>query len=287
MQNVDPVIVYKTPFGKTGLFKSIVNYPEVDMEEYPYTLKYEYITKELKIINSSSIGIRLNPVLCEAFIHKNFKSPYLNIAEHVTIQNGVIILFFNEAKCDLNMLKRRNFNNIRLWSLFLIKGIVHLHLHRIIHGDIKSTNILLYDSIAKLSDFGSSALIIGNGNQLFHSKMYTPTHRAPEVWYNDEWGLSADIWALGCTLFEMYYEFSLFQIKKTDNEYINQIEAWCDSSINKSMIFEFPATWNLPQNQQINEIILKCLNPIASERPTIFEIVKLPFFIDEFNTSII
>lgn len=283
MQRVEPVIVHKIPFGKTGLYESIVEYPET-FEDYPYDLKYKFITKELKIVNNSSIGLKINPVICEAFIHKNFKSPYLNIAEHVTIQNGIIILFFNEAKGDLTKIEKSNFTYKKLCLLFLVKAIVHLHLHRIIHGDIKCANILVYDSITKLSDFGHSALLIGNSNQSFSQKMYTPTHRAPEVWYDNEWGLSADIWALGCTLFEIVYGFSLFQIKKTENEYLRQMEAWCDNNIDKNMIFEFPLSWNDPKYTMINEIILKCLNPIANERPTIFEIIKSPFFEQNTNT---
>lgn len=271
MQSICPIILYKTPYGKTGLFKTIVEYQ--DLEDYPYELKTEFITKELTVVNNRNLSLKINPVLCEAFINKNFKSPYLNTAKYVTIQNGIINLFYDEAQGDFNKVKKANFNTLKTWSLNVIKGIIYLHLHRIIHGDIKASNILIFDGLAKLSDFGSSALLIGEGKQIFNTKMYTPTHRAPEVWNNNEWDLSADIWALGCTLFELFYGYSLFQPKNSNDEYIQQMKTWCEGD--KKTYFELPSTWNLQCNNEINIIILKCLNPISSERPTIFEIINM------------
>jgi serine/threonine protein kinase len=278
MQRPDPEIVYSVPFGKKGLYRVIVEYPELDRNLYPYPLNNNFITKELKLEDNSHIDIRIKPILSEVFIHKTFKSPYLNIAEFVSIQNDIIVLFFNEAQSDLNLNKRSNFSTFKGWATSIVKGLVHLHLHRFLHGDIKSDNILVFDSIAKISDFGSSSLIIGKGKQRFNEKLYTRTHRPPEVWYDDEWDLSADIWALGCTLYEILYGEPLFQLKKTDDEYLKQINIW----VNKPGLFDdginFHKDWNLPIHHDVNMLILKMLNPDPTKRPTIFDIVKDPFF---------
>lgn len=274
----DPEVVDKRPFGKKGLYRVIVEYPNLDRNLYPYPLKYEFITKELKLEDNSNMDVRLKPILSEVFINKSFKSPYLNVAEFVTIQNNIIVLFFNEASSDLNRTRRSNFQTFKGYATSIVKGLVHLHLHRFIHGDIKTNNVLIFDSIAKLSDFGSSALIIGKGKQIFKEKLYTATHRAPEVWFSNECDLSADIWALGCTLYEMIYGTQLFQVKDNDEEYKKQINLWCkepglfDGNIN------FHQDWNMPVYSEINMLILKMLNPDPSKRPTIFEIVKDQFF---------
>ena len=213
MQSLEPTIVQQKPYKKTGLYKSIVEYQNVDSSNYPYPLKKEFITKQLELISNSNINFEINPILCEAFINKNFKSPYLNTAEFVTIQNGKIILFFNEASGDFHRIKNINYSTVKKWIKSIVKGIVHLHLHRILHGDIKASNVLIFDSIAKISDFGCSSLIVEEGNQRFTNKLYTPTHRAPEIWKTNQCDLSADIWALGCTIFEMVYSAPLFEVK--------------------------------------------------------------------------
>ena len=270
MQSIYPLILYKIPYGKTGLFKTIVEFPET--EEYQNEARTEFIVKELNVTNNKSVSIRIDPVLCEAFINRNFRSQYLNTAKYVTVQNSVINLFYEEAQGDFNRIGKANFNTVKTWTIGILKGITYLHLHRIIHGDIKASNILIFDNVAKLSDFGSSALLIGDGKQTFNNKMYTPTHRAPEVWNSNEWDLSADIWSLGCTLFELFYGYSLFQVRDTDEEYKTQLKSWCDGD--KLTYFDFSSMWKSHCNAEINNIILRCLNPIASERPTIFEILN-------------
>ena len=281
MHSTDPTIVHEEKFGKTGLYKSIVEYHGIDRTLHPYPLKTQFITKKLKVTSNSQISLAINPVLCETFINKHVKSPYLNLAEHVTIQNGVIILFFDQALGDFHRMRKHNFNTTKTWVKSVIKGLTHLHLHRLLHGDIKPANILIFDGIAKLSDFGSSSLIIGDGYQRFHSKLYTPTHRAPEVWLCNQWDLSADIWALGCTIYEMFYGEPLFQVKGSNEEYLNQLETWCSSTTTNICNFELSKEWNNPIYTEINRLILTMLNPIQSERPTIFEIVRDPFFQDE------
>lgn len=281
MYSIEPTIVHEVKFGKTGLYKSTVEYSDLGDVSYPYPLKTEFITKKLKLTKNSQITLGINPVLCETFINKNVKSPYLNLAEFVTIQQGVIILFFNQALGDFNRVKKHNFATTKSWVKSVVKGLTHLHLHRILHGDIKPANILIFDGIAKLSDFGSSALIIGNGYQKFSSKLYTPTHRAPEVWMSDQWELSADMWALGCTIYEMFYGEPLFQVKGSNEEYLNQMETWCSLSSGTMCDFPISKEWNNPIYSEVNKLILKLLNPRQSERPTIFEVVKDPFFQDE------
>lgn len=284
MQVIEPSIIYEEKFGKTGLYKSSVEYSGLDRTQYPYPLKSVFITKKLKLTNQSQFSIKINPVLCEAFINKNFKSPYLNLAEYVTIQNGVIVLFFNEANGDFHRFSKHNFETVKSWIKSVVKGLIHLHLHRFLHGDIKAANVLIFDGIAKLSDFGSSSLIIGNGYQEFHSKLYTPTHRPPEVWIRNQFDLSADIWSLGCTIYEMIYGEPLFQIKNNNEEYISQMEAWCSNIPNMTNNFEFSKKWNNPMYEKANKLILKMLNPNPSERPTIFEVINDPFFDNDFNS---
>lgn len=278
MFNLSPIIVNKVPFGKTGLFKVLVEYSEIDRDIYPYPLPSTFITKELQLEDNSSFNVKLNPILSEVFINKAFKSPYLNVARFITVQNSTIVLFFDEANGDFTKVKRANYKTTKQWISSIVKGIVHLHLRRILHGDIKAANILIFDGLAKVNDFGSSALIIGKGDQRFRNKLYTPTHRPPELWNGDQCNLSADIWALGCTIYEMIYGEPLFKVMSNDSEYIRQMKIWCDKPNIFSGSLQFHHEWNNSANIEINKFILKMLNPDPTKRPTIFEIVKDEYF---------
>lgn len=285
MPPLTPIVVHRVPFGKTGLFKVIVEYSDLDKETYPYPLPNTFITKELNLEDSSSFNIRINPILTEVFINKAFKSPYLNVARFITIQNSTIIMFFDEAFGDFHKIKRANQKITKYWITSIIKGIVHLHLRRILHGDIKAANILIFDGLAKLNDFGLSSLIIGKGAQRFKHKLYTPTHRPPEMWKQDQCDLSADIWALGCTIYEMVYGEPLFKVMKTNDDYQRQMKEWCDhfsmiksGTLSSQSSIKFHSEWNNTNNIELNKLIITMLNPDASKRPTIFDIVKDRYF---------
>jgi len=270
MSSEEPQILYQKKLNKTKLYKGKVLFTYDDENEE--NKNGNYIIKYLPFLDKSSSMIRIDPVLCEAFINQIFKNKYLNTAEYVSIQSGIIVLFFKEALGDFHTVKRKNDNLTRKWIISIMKGLSHLHIHRILHGDIKASNIIIYDDEAKLSDFGMSSLILGNGKQKYSSPLYTPSHRPPEVWNEHEWGLSADIWALGCTIYEMIYGFPLFEIKNTKQEYLIQMDSWLNGNKNSSI--KFSKSWNKPENKEINSLILKMLNGDSKMRPTIFELLS-------------
>ena len=77
-------------------------------------------------------------------------------------------------------------------------------MNNVIHRDIKAANILLdSQGTCKLADFGSSKKIYGSLNQNFNSFCGTPYWMAPEVIKQSGHNRYADIWSLGCTVFEM------------------------------------------------------------------------------------
>ena len=51
-----------------------------------------------------------------------------------------------------------------------------------------------------------------------HKKIYTVTYRAPEI-ENKKVSLKSDVWALGCTFFEIYYGYSYFNYRKDKRFY--------------------------------------------------------------------
>ncbi|EGC39699.1 hypothetical protein DICPUDRAFT_147525 [Dictyostelium purpureum] len=99
-------------------------------------------------------------------------------------------------------------NEIKKVANYLLFTLAFLHKKKIIHRDIKGSNILYHNSNdnqvnIKLFNFGFSKFY-GDKQSNYHTFAGTPTHMAPEALYqNNKAGRRSDIWSVGCTLIEM------------------------------------------------------------------------------------
>jgi serine/threonine protein kinase len=95
----------------------------------------------------------------------------------------------------------------------LLCGLSFLHKHGVVHGDIKPHNILVstsegdmnrnldsVDVIYRLADFGNSQFASGIEAGL---ECTTMAYRPPEAHQGRAWGMPADLWSVGCTLYEI------------------------------------------------------------------------------------
>ncbi|POI19141.1 hypothetical protein CIB84_017115 [Bambusicola thoracicus] len=79
------------------------------------------------------------------------------------------------------------------WSMGIAGGMNYLHLHKIIHRDLKSPNMLItYDDVVKISDFGTSKELIDKSTKM--SFAGTVAWMAPEVIRNEPVSEKVDIW---------------------------------------------------------------------------------------------
>lgn len=86
----------------------------------------------------------------------------------------------------------------------ILLGLDYLHKNRVIHRDIKGANVLVDDrGTIKLADFGASKRIEGLTEMDNQSLRGTPYYMAPEVIRQTGHGCPADIWSVGCTVFQM------------------------------------------------------------------------------------
>uniref|UniRef100_A0A8C2T824 mitogen-activated protein kinase kinase kinase n=1 Tax=Coturnix japonica TaxID=93934 RepID=A0A8C2T824_COTJA len=88
------------------------------------------------------------------------------------------------------------------WSMGIAGGMNYLHLHKIIHRDLKSPNMLItYDDVVKISDFGTSKELIDKSTKM--SFAGTVAWMAPEVIRNEPVSEKVDIWSFGVVLWEL------------------------------------------------------------------------------------
>jgi serine/threonine protein kinase len=84
----------------------------------------------------------------------------------------------------------------------ILKGLEYLHSHDVIHRDIKGDNIFVSnEGTIKLGDFGSAKKV--DKQSYLKSMIGTVCWMAPEIIQEKPYGRSADIWSLGCTVYEM------------------------------------------------------------------------------------
>ncbi|POM62013.1 NEK protein Kinase [Phytophthora palmivora] len=93
----------------------------------------------------------------------------------------------------------------------LVRGVNHLHSHRVMHRDLKCSNALRFRSgRVVLGDFGTSKLLTPTGSEhdfevqgLTSTVVGSPLYMSPEQLEGEPYGFATDIWSLGCVLYEM------------------------------------------------------------------------------------
>ncbi|CAN6480163.1 unnamed protein product [Victoria cruziana] len=94
-------------------------------------------------------------------------------------------------------------SQVSVYTRQILNGLKYLHDRGVIHRDIKCANILVdANGMVKLADFGLAKQV--DRLQGLNSCKGSAYWMAPEVVNPDKpYGLSADIWSLGCTVLEM------------------------------------------------------------------------------------
>jgi serine/threonine-protein kinase len=92
------------------------------------------------------------------------------------------------------------------------------HAAGIVHRDVKPHNILVEGERAYLSDFGLAKSFAGTGAGSGASIVGTVEYMAPEQWRGERAGPAADVYSLGCVLYEALTGIVPYARKAADTE---------------------------------------------------------------------
>jgi DNA-binding beta-propeller fold protein YncE/predicted Ser/Thr protein kinase len=90
------------------------------------------------------------------------------------------------------------------------------HAAGIVHRDVKPHNILVEGDRAYLSDFGLAKAFDESGAGSSASVVGTAHYMSPEQWRGDSIGPAADVYSLGCVLYEAITGIAPFQRSESD-----------------------------------------------------------------------
>ena len=168
------------------------------------------------------IGKNGIPNITELSIMSSILHPFLCNAINIFSSHSKLYIIQDLAITDLARYTRIDRENrkpelrtLYTWCFCISSAVDALHEQKIIHADIKASNVLLYDTgVVKLADFSLSAKTWDKKSQHLRT-VCTCTHRPLECLLGESWDESLDIWSLGCTFYEIAYGELLFPYQGT------------------------------------------------------------------------
>jgi len=150
-------------------------------------------------------------------------------------------------------------------AMGIVRGMEHLHEHRIIYRDLKPMNIgfdELYENV-KIFDFGF-ARVLNEHNRMMTGGIGTPRYMAPEIARHDaKYGLPADVYSFSILLWQIVTTRTPFQEMTS----ASQLAA-------KVVMGNKRPRLRLVSSQGLRRLIEEGWSPNPAERPTFSEIRK-------------
>nr|XP_054408432.1 serine/threonine-protein kinase Nek10 isoform X4 [Pongo abelii] len=161
--------------------------------------------------------------------------------------------------------KHHHFTEERLWKIFIQLCLALRYLHkekRIVHRDLTPNNIMLGDKDkVTVTDFGLAKQ--KQENSKLTSVVGTILYSCPEVLKSEPYGEKADVWAVGCILYQMatlnppFYSTNMLSLAT------KIVEA----------VYE-PVPEGI-YSEKVTDTISRCLTPDAEARPDIVEVSSM------------
>ncbi|KAJ4746027.1 Wall-associated kinase family protein [Rhynchospora pubera] len=150
----------------------------------------------------------------------------------------------------------------------------------IIHGDVKSANILLEnDWHAKVSDFGASNLVPIDDTQIFKVVQGTRGYLDPEYVTTSILTKKSDVYSFGVVLLELITRKCAIFINET-SERKHLASCFC-SSVRKKQLHDLLDKEIVTQNEkvigvlhEVSDLAVWCLNVRGEDRPTMRQVVN-------------
>ncbi|KAK9734669.1 hypothetical protein RND81_04G155900 [Saponaria officinalis] len=181
---------------------------------------------------------------------------------------------------------------IRSYTWCLVTALSEVHRNNIVHCDVKGSNCLVEPTrgILKLSDFGASKRVERQWSKMGLPRG-SPLWMAPEVVRGESQGCESDVWAIGCTVIEMFTgkpawrdngAHTLFKIGYSSDlpEYPAQLPELAKDFLDKCLVRQPGQRWTCDRLLQHPFLI-----PVSSSKLTLESSPKSVLNWDDLNFS--
>lgn len=145
----------------------------------------------------------------------------------------------------------------------IVKGMLYLHTHGILHRDLTLSNLLLTTNMnIKIADFGLATKLKLPSEKHF-TMCGTPNYISPEVATRSAHGLESDVWSLGC----MFYAF-LMGRPPFDTDTVKH-------TLTKVVLGDYEMPGHVSAEAQ--DLIRQLLQRDPAQRPSLSAVLDHPF----------
>jgi serine/threonine protein kinase len=150
------------------------------------------------------------------------------------------------------------------WFVQMAMAIKYLHGQRVLHRDLKTSNVFLTkDNVVKLGDFGIAKTLDSTLDQA-KTVVGTPYYMSPEVCESKPYSYASDVWSLGCVLYEMLALRHAFDAPNILN-----------------LIFRIVQQDFAPvpphYDKEVSELLRQLLDKDPERRPSMADILTMPY----------
>ncbi|XP_042053796.1 serine/threonine-protein kinase Nek6-like [Salvia splendens] len=231
------------------------------------TENQKYVLKKIRLSKQSE-KVK-NKAFQEMELIAKLSHPYIVECKDAWVEKGNICILTNYCESgnisDVMRKARKAYfpeEKICKWMTQLLLAIDYLHSNRVLHRNLKLSNIFVTkDNNICLGDFGLAKLL--NVESIASSVAGTPNYMCPELLANSPYGYKSDIWSLGCCMFEIAAHQQAFKAPDM-NGLINKI--------NRSLISPMPIIYS----STLKQVIKSMLRTSPEHRPTAAELLRHP-----------
>ncbi len=157
---------------------------------------------------------------------------------------------------------------IMQWFIQISMAVQYMHSQKILHRDLKTQNVFMMKkgNMCKLGDFGISKTM-GATFDVASTCVGTPCYLSPEMCQDIPYTSKADVWALGCMLYEMCALKPAFDANNLISLFYKIVKG------------EYP---RIPEHysEALSEFVKAVLVKDSDNRPSALQLLNLPYVRD-------
>ncbi|EAS03558.1 plant dual-specificity MAP kinase kinase family domain protein (macronuclear) [Tetrahymena thermophila SB210] len=148
-----------------------------------------------------------------------------------------------------------------IWTvaLHMLRGLKAMHSKKILHRDLKCANVF----ISKQDEYKIGDLNVSKVAKrgLVYTQTGTPYYASPEVWRDEPYDSSSDIWSFGCILYELAALNPPFRAKDMEGLY---------KKVQKGIFERIPQRYS----NDLQKFIALCLQVSSVQRPSVTQLLN-------------